>query len=210
MAQTDDYDQHEDPGWFRDQLRQRDGLIAELRSERDEQTDLIRRLREHAEDYVTSIESWRETFEMELTDEGWSWQPFWDEHWKLVDRLNALVRDWNRMIPLIDGVRDVGRPLAASEAEAAYVLKLHRQRKSLRAIADETSLSLRTVRTIIGRAHFSDRTSVKRRKIAIDQHERAHWKATRRTGDALPQQVQAVIEIGQALVQEAKGLGRGR
>jgi hypothetical protein len=89
MAQTDDCDQHEDPGWFRDQLRQRDGLIAELRSERDEQTDLIRRLREHAEDYVTSIESWRETFEMELTDEGWSWQPFWDEHWKLVDRLNA-------------------------------------------------------------------------------------------------------------------------
>jgi len=27
---------------------------------------------------------------------------------------------------------------------------------------------------------------------------------------ALPQQVQAVIETGKALVQEAKGLGRGR
>jgi hypothetical protein len=98
---------------------------------------------------------------------------FWDEHWKLVDRWNALDRDWNRIIPLIDGLRDVGRPLAASEAQAAYVLKLHRQRKSLRSIADETSLSLRTVRTIIGRAHFSDRTSMKRRKIATDQHERA-------------------------------------
>jgi hypothetical protein len=34
--------------------------------------------------------------------------------------------------------------------------------------------------------------------------------AQKRTGDALPQQVQAVIEGGQALVTEAKGLGRGR
>jgi hypothetical protein len=94
--------------------------------------------------------------------------------------------------------------------EAAYVLKLHPQRKLLRSIADETSLSLRTVRTIIGRAHFSDRTSVKRRKIATDQHERAHWKSQKRTGDALPKQVETVIETGKALVQEAKGLGRGR
>jgi hypothetical protein len=41
-----------------------------------------------------------------------------------------------------------------------------------------------------------------------DRHETS--KAQKRTGDALPQQVQAVIETGQALVQEAKGLGRGR
>jgi hypothetical protein len=41
-------------------------------------------------------------------------------------------------------------------------------------------------------------------RIAIDQHERAH----KRTGDALPKQVQAVIETGKALVIEAKGLGR--
>jgi hypothetical protein len=38
MAQTDDYDSHDDPGWFRDQLRQRDRLIADLRREQDEVT----------------------------------------------------------------------------------------------------------------------------------------------------------------------------
>jgi hypothetical protein len=57
----------------------------------------------------------------------------------------------------------------------------------------------------------SDRTSKKRReKIEIDKHERAHWKAPKRTGDALPKQVQAVIETRKALVTEAKGLGRAR
>ncbi len=44
----------------------------------------------------------------------------------------------------------------------------------------------------------------------INKHERAHWKASKRTGDALPGQVQAVIEAGAALVTKAKGLGRGR
>ena len=58
MAQPDDYDQSEDLDWFRDELRQRDRLIADLRQEQDEAADLIRRLREHAEDYKASIESW--------------------------------------------------------------------------------------------------------------------------------------------------------
>ena len=49
-----------------------------------------------------------------------------------------------------------------------------------------------------------------REKIEISKFERAHWKSQKRTGDALPKRVQAVIETGHALVQEAKGLGRGR
>ena len=47
-----------------------------------------------------------------------------------------------------------------------------------------------------------------RERIEIDKFERARWKSQKRTGDALPKQVQAVIETGNALVQEAKGLGR--
>ena len=54
MAQPDDYDQREDLDWFRDELRQRDRLIADLRQEQDEAADLIRRLRDH----TASIESW--------------------------------------------------------------------------------------------------------------------------------------------------------
>jgi hypothetical protein len=41
-------------------------------------------------------------------------------------------------------------------------------------------------------------------------HQRAHGKASKRTGDALPQRVAEVIETGTALVTEAKGLGRAR
>jgi hypothetical protein len=211
MAKTDDYDQREDPGWFRDELRGRDRVISELRSELDEANDLLRKFSDHADDYNTTLENWRETFDMVLTDEGWSWAPFWDKHNDLVDRYNNLVRRWNKVIPLIDGPQDVGRPLAASEAQVAEVLRLQKAGKSLREIAFYTSLGLGTVRTIIGRNNGTDRTSKKRReKIETDRHERAHWKSRKRTGDALPKQVQAVIETGKALVQEAKGLGRGR
>ena len=46
--------------------------------------------------------------------------------------------------------------------------------------------------------------------MEVDKHQRAHWKAQKRTGDALPKRVEQVIETGKALVTEAKGLGRGR
>jgi hypothetical protein len=93
-------------------------------------------------------------------------------------------------------------------------LWLHRAGKSLRWIVDETSLSLRTVRTIIDRSHGTDRTTKARKqkaaKIEIDKFQRARWKRQKRTGDALPNRMQQMIETGRALVTEAKGLGRGR
>ena len=122
------------------------------------------------------------------------------------------MRRWNRAVPIINAsTQDVGRPLAASEAQVAAVLKLHKAGKSLRWIVDETNLSLRTVRTIVDRKRGVDRTTKARReRIEIDKHQRAHWKATKRTGDALPKRVEKVIETGNALVTEAKGLGRAR
>jgi hypothetical protein len=155
-------------------------------------------------------------FGMELTGSDgdsdiWTWKPFWDDHDRLVDKYNDLVKRWNRAVPVINAeTQNVGRPLAADEDEVAIVLSLHKRGSSLREIAFELELGLQTVRTIVGRKNFTDRTSNKRRKIAVDQHERAHWKSQKRTGDALPKRVQAVIETGHALVQEAKGLGRGR
>ena len=57
----------------------------------------------------------------------------------------------------------------------------------------------------------TDRTAkARRQRIEVDKHQRAHWKAQKRTGDALPKRVEQVIETGKALVTEAKGLGRGR
>jgi Homeodomain-like domain len=57
--------------------------------------------------------------------------------------------------------RNIGRPLAASDAQRATVLKLHKAQHSLRSIAEDVNLSLRTVRTIIdkrdGRGPLKDR-----------------------------------------------------
>jgi hypothetical protein len=155
---------------------------------------------------------WRETFGMELVEGGWTWQPFWDDHWKLVARFGDLVKRWNRAVPILNaGSQEVGRPLAASEAQIATVRRLHKQGKSLRWIVDETNLTLRTVRTIVGRDDGTDRTTKTRReKIEIDKFTRSRWKSQKRTGDALPGRVNAVIETGNALATEAKGLGRGR
>jgi hypothetical protein len=150
-AMADDYDSRDDIDWFRDELRHRDQRIVELKQEIDELRDLNRRLGEHAEDYDATLESWQEAFGMMLNENGqWTWEPFWKENWELVDKYNDLVKRWNRNVADFN-VQDVGRPLAASEAQVAAVTKLHKAGKSLRAIVDETSLSLRTVRTIVGR-----------------------------------------------------------
>lgn len=211
MEKRDDYDDQDDPGWFRDQLRSRDREIAELRREKDELTDIIRRFDEYVEDYNGVLEAWRDTFDMEMTDGGArTWKPFWDEYKALFDRYGALVRRWNRLIPLVN-TQDVGRPLAASDAQVATVTKMHKAGKSLRFIASETGLGLSTVRTIVGRINRTDRTTRKRwERIVIDRTEHAHFKSRKRTGDTLPRRAQRVVETGQELVKEAKGLGRAK
>ena len=207
--QQDDYDDHDDAGWFRDQLRQRDRELAELRREKDELTDLVRRFDEYVEEYNGVLETWR-GLDMELNDKGeWTWGPWWDRHYDLIDRYNALVRRWNKLVPLVDE-RDIGRPLAADEAQVAAVTRMHKAGKSLRGIAEEMELGLNTVRTIVGRINRTDRTTRKRWvRLGLDPNELAHWRSQKRTAAALPKRMQAVIETGNELVKEAKGLGRG-
>jgi len=88
MAQTDDYDSHDGPIWFRDQLRQRDHLIAELTSELDKSADLIRRFNE----YIHATRKKLGEFDMELTDLVLE-TALGDEDWKLVDDWNKLATD---------------------------------------------------------------------------------------------------------------------
>src|SRR5215831_19186515 len=107
--QQDEYDDYDDAGWFRDQLRQRDRELAELRREKDELTDLVRRFDEFVEDYNGVLEQWKQAFEKVQNDKGvWTWDSWWDEHYDLVDRYIALVERWNKLVPLVDE-RDVGR-----------------------------------------------------------------------------------------------------
>jgi hypothetical protein len=201
-------------GELQDELKHKDARIEELRQEIDEQRELIQRFREHAEDYDNCMERWKETFQMTMTDDGrWTWDPFWNEHNKLVDDYNALVRNWNKYLPLINSHgQPVGRPLAASEAQVAQVRMLHKQGLSLRGIADETSLGLNTVRTIIAKGRGNDRTTKKHRqrleRIELDRTWLASQRRQKRSGDALPRQAQRMFEEGEALIKEAKGLGR--
>jgi hypothetical protein len=79
MAQTDDYVSHDDSAWFREQLRQRDHMIAELISELDKSADLIRRF----DEYIHATRKKLGEFEMELSD--------------LEEEDRKLVADWNKL-----------------------------------------------------------------------------------------------------------------
>ena len=200
-------------GELEDELKVKERRIEELRQEIDEQRELIDRLRENSEEADGVFEAWIETFEMERTDSGGlTWKPFWQEHNQLIDDYNDLVRRWNKYLPVINREpRNVGRPLAASEAQVVQVQKLRKAGRSLRGIAEDTSLSVDTVRTIVGKMNGNDRTTTKHRQRLerIDERQRlVKWKRQRRTGDAPPRRVQRVVEGGRALVKEAKGLGR--
>jgi hypothetical protein len=200
-------------GALKDEIKHRDRRIEELRREIDEQRDLIRRMEEHAENYCNDIEAWKETFDMVETERGtWTWAPFWQQRADLVADYNDLVRKWNRYLPLINGHgRPVGRPLAASEAQCDAVLKLRRQGYSLRGIAEETSLGLNTVVTIVSKSNGSDRTTKKHRarleRIDPSRHT-LRWKRQHHTGENLPRRAQATAKEGRTLIKEAKGLGR--
>jgi hypothetical protein len=197
-------------GELQDELKRKDERIEELRQEIDEQRDLISRLRESAEDYSISIEQWCEAFDMVPTEDGgWTAAPFWLKHNELVEDYRALARDWNKYLPLINREpRNVGRPLAASEAQCVEVLKLHKQGRSLRGIADDTSLGLNTVRTIVAQKHNSDRTTRKHRqrieRVEIDRQQVAKWKRQKRSRDSLRRRASAFLKESRALVQEAR------
>jgi hypothetical protein len=219
MATTKD-DLERRVGELEDELKRRDERIAELRDEVDEMRDLVSRLRENAEDHENIMEAWRDTFDMKIVEardgrETWTWEPFWDEHYELVDNYNKLVDRWNRFLPLINGKdRPIGRPLAASEAQVDKVRRLHKDGMSLRDIMIETNLGFSTVRTIVGQINRNDRTTKKHRarfeRIERDKAQAARWKRIKRTGDALPKRAQAVVEQSRALAMEARGLGRSR
>jgi hypothetical protein len=178
-------------GELEDEIKARDRRIEDLRTEIDEQRDLISRLREHAEDYDQCIERWCETFGMQMTDDGaWTWGPYveestkcrieleWQrkEHNDLVQQHNDLVRKWN--MKLLGG-QPVGRPLGASPAQIAQVLELRNDGMSLRSIETTTSLSLSTVRTIVDKKHNAGRARRRAGQLMGRIHKQAKekWEA---------------------------------
>ena len=200
-------------GALQDEIKHRDRRIEDLRREIDELRDLVRRMEEVMNDCCSTLESWKETFDMTETESGtWTWKPFWDEHEEVIDDYNELVREWNKALPLINGnPQPVGRPLQASEAQCDTVLKLHKHGCSLRAIAEHCTLGLNTVVTIVSKSKGTDRTTKKHRarleRIDPSRHT-LRWKRQHHTGENLPRRAQATAKEGRTLIKEAKGLGR--
>jgi hypothetical protein len=182
-----------------EKLEAKDKRIAELRDELDEERERCQRLREHVEDRESIIQSWIEAFELELKDDGnYSMGSFLAGYNKHVDEYNDLVRQWNRFC-VSARQRNVGRPLAASDAQCVQVLKLHKAGHSLRAIVDETGLGFQTTRTIVAKQIGADRTT-KRHRLALDPSLRRIARA----GNAMPGQVNRLLKAGRDLVKEAK------
>ena len=195
----------------RDRITARDARIRELRADLDKMDALVGKMREQVEDCDAQIEFWIEAFDMVQNDDGaWKWSASFVEGQEWFEKYQALLRKWNQFVPEWNAFarpRNVGRPLAASEAQVAEVLKLHKAGGSLRGIAEDTSLGLATVRTIVAQRNGTDRTTVKHlERIDPDRAAAARWRARKRTRDALPKRINEALAKGRVLVKEAKGL----
>jgi hypothetical protein len=128
-------------GELEDEIKHLKQRLEDVRKDLDDERDLVRRLRESTEGCDAIIESWCEAFDMEMTDDGWTWKPFLDQHNRLCDDYNELVKKWNRYVPFINSTtrRDVGRPLEASSAQVMDVIALRVDGKSLSEIVEATS-----------------------------------------------------------------------
>jgi hypothetical protein len=101
-------------------------------------------------------------------------------------------------------VNPIGRPIAASEAQKAEIVKHHKRGRSSRWIAEEMSLSRRTVTTIIGKLDGSDRTTNLHRKRLGLEPKIKDWRPA--AMGRLPKQATKHLEKGRDLIKEAKGL----
>lgn len=197
-----------------DALKERDARIAELTRERDAERELVAQMKEHVESANELIESWIEAFEMTLNDkEEWCWQgPLLDAYDEQRGKYLALLRAWNRFVPQYNAIvaprqRNFGRPLGASESQQTEVLRLHKAGLTLRGIADQMALGLRTVRTIIEKRDGVDRATLARlARIAPDKLAEAKELMRKRGRDALPARISATLKQGAKLLKATKGL----
>jgi hypothetical protein len=196
-----------------DELKQRDRRIQELKADAVKLEDLIARQSDHIRDCADQIDRWIQAFDMVQDEDGlWNWSGDFvgGEEW--FRKYKNILKDWNHFVPEWNAVmrhRNVGRPLAASDAQVEQVLKLHKAGLSLRGIAEETSLGLRTVRTIVERPDWRDRAGRKHlERIRPDVAAERAWLAKSRMRAALPKSIDATRKACDELRREAKSLTR--
>jgi hypothetical protein len=190
------------------ELRFRDQRINELKKELDEERELVRSMEEHVTEADEHLEHFITTFGLVMDDDGLyhngefitEYQDSLDKYIDLIDRHNKLVGIINRHIAKVN---PIGRPIAASEAQQIEIRKHHKRGKSSRWIAEELSLSRRTVTTIIGKLDGSDRTTNLRRKRLGLEPKHKDWRPAAMA--RLPKQATKHFEKGRELLKEAEG-----
>jgi hypothetical protein len=117
----------------------------------------------------------------------------------------ALIREWNKNVKLFNK-RNVGlrwrRARRRSRQSGAPT-----SRCVSRGLAEETSLGLQTVCTILDQQDDVDRSTIKQlQRIDPDPARERVWQAKRQMRQALPREIAAVEKANAELRQVAKGL----
>ncbi len=190
--------------------------------------DNLQRLRKTVEDWrleVTHARALVESMKEQLVEEGehwermsdltaWVWDSttpnLWRENQTLIAERDKAVTDFNRLIPEYNAMlRDTppkaqGRPLGATEEQAARVRQLRTEGCSLRGIVARTDLSLRTVRTIV----TGPQKAKEARQLLVRRHlnkEAARrYRAANKLRDSLPNAGKALERKRLELIREAK------
>lgn len=186
--------------------------LDDARAERDDALATIGEQNEWLEDQRSVLDQWIAAFDMVQNDKGeWSFGEWVRQRDELTDKYFAQIADWNKFVGQYNAVvapkwRNIGRPLAASDAQKARVLGLRKEGESLQSIADETNLSLRTVRTIVDKADGVDRTTLARlEKIAPEKIKEKLERANRKSRKYLPARINALIAEADSLKKKARG-----
>ena len=212
---TDDLEvlkgQLEELRWERDDLKERNEALKERNETLKEAVD---EGREYVADARQAIDNYRAFILEPAEADGFVQSRIGtviDEHNALVEkyeklrrRYNRLVQDWNRaFIPTAPG-----RPIDASDEQQNSVRRLRKKGRSLRGIASDTSLSFRTVRSIVGHmSGASDKAKRDRlkRERELGRLRQADARARKRAKDALVTETKRLLKDGERLQRPAEG-----
>lgn len=201
-------------GELEDELKAANKRISELKAERDEEGKTISKMIDAVRDAEDQIDRWIEAFDMTQNEKGdYDLAEYEKQLDAMTDKYADLRNRWNKFVGRYNArvvPRNFGRPIAASPAQQDEVRKLRAAGRSLRDIAEEKNLSVRTVRTIVDKKDRTDRGTMARlERILPDKFQAAKERLGKRMRAALPKGINATRRALDDVLKEAKGLMQG-
>ena len=178
-------------GELEDDVKRLTKRLDDIRCEHDETVALVSIQCEALALQEDALQNWRDQIDVF----------FWVEAIKdaeasrkeYADRYEALLAKWNAFVPEYNEVvaqkkRNFGRPPAASNAQAA-------RDQSLRSIAEDINIGVRSVRTIIDKKDGVDRaTQARLERIAPDRITTTKQRASQRKLTGIPQRLKRLLK----------------